>query len=222
MFTARLLRESTKVALRHANRLCDVLRAECRAQAVDKNRDRGKVAVEGEERLPAGLAAVESKEVVVGSCVVDLQEYFFKLTMDVFTEVAFGVDLGSVSRAAPHAFARAFDDVQAAANARFNNPFYRVARLFQLTTSERAISKGAKVLDAFAMEVIAAKRRDLSALAPAAGGAAGGDCHLGPDLLSRFLEDAATKEAQDTKEGLAAEVRKRYATPSHAFAHLNK
>jgi hypothetical protein len=51
MFTARLLRESTAVAVRHSLRLVETLRAKC------------------------------SK----GSAVVDMQDFYFRLTMDIFT-----------------------------------------------------------------------------------------------------------------------------------------
>ena len=37
---------------------------------------------------------------------------YFRLTMDVFTEIAFGVDLQSITRDKPHPFATAFDDIQ--------------------------------------------------------------------------------------------------------------
>jgi len=202
MFTARLLRESTKVTLLHASRLCDVLRAKCEE---DANRN-------------AAVSTHDFHEKKKSSCVVDMQEYFFRLTMDVFTVIAFGIDLESVPRpGAPHPFAVAFDTVQAAANRRFNNPFYKLARLLQLTREERAITQGVKVLDAFAKDVIAAKRRTLSSTTaqPAAAADSTTEVHesrLGPDLLSRFLEDAANKEKQEAEEGVAAEVKGQMST----------
>jgi len=197
MFTARLLRESTKVTLLHATRLCDVLRAKCKEDTHDST------AQASSSDAPKGKK----------SCVVDMQEYFFRLTMDVFTVIAFGVDLESVPRpGAPHPFAVAFDTVQAAANRRFNNPFFKLARFLQLTREERAITQGVKVLDAFAKDVIAAKRRTLSTTSAAPPKVAADstaevqESRLGPDLLSRFLEDAANKEKREAEEGVAAEV----------------
>ena len=57
-----------------------------------------------------------------------------------------------------------------------------------------AISKGAKVIDAFARRVIASRRRT-----------AGDGGELGPDLLSRFLDDAARKK-EDEEAAAAAKA----------------
>jgi cytochrome P450 len=123
---------------------------------------------------------------------VDLQDTFFRLTIDIFSLIAFGIDLESVTRAEPHPFARAFDEVQRECNARLYNPFFMLCRLLQLTESERKIKRGAKVIHAFAQEVIATKRRsELD--------------ELGPDLLSRFIADAATKEAAERSGQAASE-----------------
>ena len=78
--------------------------------------------------------------------------------------------------------------VQRLSNDRFFNPAWRLNRLLQLTPSERAITRGAKVIDDFARRVIRSRRRDVLSAAGS---------HLGPDLLSRFLDDAAKKEARN-------------------------
>ena len=47
-----------------------------------------------------------------GSTVVDMQDMYFRLTMDIFTYIAFGEDLKSVERDKQHEFAVAFDEVR--------------------------------------------------------------------------------------------------------------
>jgi len=42
---------------------------------------------------------------------IDIQDMFFRLTMDIFTFIAFGEDLESTTRDRPHEFATAFDTV---------------------------------------------------------------------------------------------------------------
>jgi hypothetical protein len=81
MFTNRLLRESTLVAKKHSSRMIEHFTKKCNEK--------------------------ENK----GSISVDIQDMFFRLTMDIFTFIAFGEDLDSVTRKEPHAFATAFDTV---------------------------------------------------------------------------------------------------------------
>ena len=116
---------------------------------------------------------------------VDMQQMFFRLTMDIFAFIAFGEDLSStmLPPSEDHPFACAFDEVQRCCEKRLYNPLWLPLKWLQLTEQERAIRKGAKVIDAFAAKVIAGKRRSAED---------GGQ--LGPDLLSRFLEDAAKKK----------------------------
>lgn len=106
----------------------------------------------------------------------DLQQCFYAFTMDVFTEIAFGVELNSQQRV--HPFAEAFDTVQKNTNDRFQNPIWKAFRFVQ-TKSEREIAAGNKVMKSFAMDVINGKRREVDSSR---------DGGLGPDLLSRFIE----------------------------------
>jgi len=135
---------------------------------------------------------------------VDMQGMYFRLTMDVFTEIAFGVDLQSITRDEPHPFATAFDDIQDCSEKRFSNPLWRICRLFGLNGEimfdgmgfrfgEKTIKEGTKVVNQFSKEVIASKRRLASEGAT-----------MGPDLLSRFLdtkeddgEEMSDKELRD-------------------------
>jgi cytochrome P450 len=120
---------------------------------------------------------------------IDMQEMFFKLTIDVFSAIAFGVELDSIKSDEVHPFAAAFDEVQQHCAKRFKDPVWKIKRNFQLSDGERKIRAGAKVIDQFAADVIADKRRDVV-----------NGTNMGPDLLSRFLEadpNTKTKELRD-------------------------
>jgi len=187
MFTNRLLRESARVACLHTARLITALSAACA-----RSGGSGK------------------------SVAVDMQDMYFRLTIDIFTHIAFGVDLESVSRKDPHPFAVAFDEVQLHSEKRFYNPLWQLERLLQWSPGERAITRSVKVMNEFAKGVIAGRRRTLTALDSATASTATvateaaeeeeekeeeEASRLGPDLLSRFLEDAAKKDAADSKDG---------------------
>ena len=108
---------------------------------------------------------------------IDLQDVFFKMTIDVFSEIAFGVDLQSVLAENPTPFAAAFDQIQAGCHKRFSDPFWRLQRFLQSCERERMITAKAKIINTFAENVINSRRRDAEL-----------DNKLGPDLLSRFLD----------------------------------
>ena len=93
MFSNRLLRESAKVGERSlSSRNVPSLTAES-----------AKVVARYTERLLAALAARGP------AASVDIQDMYFRLTMDIFTFIAFGVDLDSLEReeARARALARA-------------------------------------------------------------------------------------------------------------------
>jgi hypothetical protein len=94
MFTNRLLRESTLVAKKHSSRMIEHFTKKCNEK--------------------------ENK----GSISVDIQDMFFRLTMDIFTFIAFGEDLDSVTRKEPHAFATAFDTVPLFSSLKFFTSFF--------------------------------------------------------------------------------------------------
>lgn len=108
---------------------------------------------------------------------VDIQDIFFRMTIDVFASIAFGVELDSTLGENQHPFAIAFDEVQNLSQKRFKDPFWRISRFFQSTQAEKRIRSSVKVIDNFASEVIRGRRRDAS----------NGE-NIGPDLLSRFLD----------------------------------
>jgi hypothetical protein len=43
---------------------------------------------------------------------IDMQDMFFRFTMDSFSEIAFGEDLGCLTSEQPHPFSKAFDSGQ--------------------------------------------------------------------------------------------------------------
>lgn len=124
----------------------------------------------------------------------DLQDFFFRFTMDTFVEIAFGHDLKSLQSETPHPFAVAFDDVQRISNERLSDISWVVSKFFQLG-NEAKLTEGVKVIDQFAHTVINSKRRVV---------AEGEEGSLGPDLISRFLDtsvktgvDITNKELRD-------------------------
>ena len=89
--------------------------------------------------------------------IIDLQKCFYSFTMDVFAQIAFGVEFNSQEN--DHPFTTAFDTCQRICQNRFTKPFWKVDRFFQLSTDERAVSKAKQVIIKFAEEVIEGKRR---------------------------------------------------------------
>jgi hypothetical protein len=59
--------------------------------------------------------------------------------------------------------------------------FWKLYRLFQCSEAEKRIRAGTKVMDDFANTIINSKRRDAK------------DGNMGPDLISRFLEESQEK-----------------------------
>ena len=73
---------------------------------------------------------------------LDMQDIFFSFTLDVFSEIAFGSKLNTVSGSDKHPFATAFDYVSAHSLKRFGSPLWRLRRLFWCCFSaERAFRK---------------------------------------------------------------------------------
>eukprot|EP00298_Acanthocystis_sp_HF-20_P015215 c21062_g1_i3.p1 GENE.c21062_g1_i3~~c21062_g1_i3.p1 ORF type:complete len:507 (-),score=167.95 c21062_g1_i3:18-1502(-) len=120
---------------------------------------------------------------------IDIQDMFFRLTIDVFCEVAFGIQLNSIETKDAHQFAKAFDEVQYHCEKRFSDVFWRIKKLFGCYREAR-ITEGVKILNDFAETVINGKRRDAE------------KGNLGPDLLSRFLDEAKSKNETVSNEEL--------------------
>jgi cytochrome P450 len=122
---------------------------------------------------------------------VDAKDLFFRFTMDTFTSIAFGLDLGSLEVAATgtgtgtatggdaaaateevenvlamvpqHKFATAFDIVQRDIFLRFGDPLWQMKRVLWFVPSrETNIRTQVKVINEFCYGVIAGRRRDMT------------------------------------------------------------
>lgn len=107
---------------------------------------------------------------------IDIQDVFFRLTLDITSIVTFDIDLESVGNEKQHEFALAFDELSNLCQKRFLDPLFEIKRLLRLSSRERRIRVLKRIVDEFAYKVIASKRREESP--------------LGPDLLSRFIDHA--------------------------------
>lgn len=126
-----------------------------------------------------------------GTVAIDVQDVFFRFTIDIFTLVAFGVELHSFERDDQHPFAKAFDDIQRNVIYRVPNPCWRISKCLGLSKVEKAIHSSATIIDNFADSVISNKRRDKKKIN------INGNEELGPDLISRFLQDSSKKINND-------------------------
>ena len=121
---------------------------------------------------------------------VDLQKCFYAFTMDVFAQIAFGVEFNSQEK--DHPFTVAFDTCQRVCQNRFAKPFWKLDRLLQLSPEERSVRQAKKVVVEFAESVIKGKRREIAA----------GDRKLGKDLISRMLDSAIARKQNITNQEL--------------------
>mmetsp|Transcript_33183 Transcript_33183/g.92994 ORF Transcript_33183/g.92994 Transcript_33183/m.92994 type:complete len:625 (+) Transcript_33183:27-1901(+) len=108
----------------------------------------------------------------------DLQDIFFRYTLDSFSQMAFGVDVGSLREDEAPAFGKAFDLATELVPGRFFNPFWEIERLLNIG-SERVLRDSIAVVDDYIYGVIAERA---------------GDANIGQrnDLLSRFIRLART------------------------------
>jgi cytochrome P450 len=124
--------------------------------------------------------------------IIDLQKCFYSFTMDVFAQIAFGVEFNSQEK--DHRFTKAFDTCQRICQSRFSKPFWKIDRFFQLSQDERAVSKAKKVIVNFAETVIEGKRRDSKGK--------NGHRSLGKDLISRMLDESIQRDKKITNKDL--------------------
>jgi cytochrome P450 len=115
---------------------------------------------------------------------IDFQDLCMRLTLDVMVEMAFGVELDSLTN--PNvAFGQAFCELQAACHDRFNDLFWEWRKRWCWGAREVKIRQCAKVLDDFCFDIIArAQQQQKQQQEPADGGQHKKER---PDLMSRFL-----------------------------------
>ncbi|KDE06199.1 hypothetical protein MVLG_03479 [Microbotryum lychnidis-dioicae p1A1 Lamole] len=84
----------------------------------------------------------------------DLAGLFFRFTLNSFTELAFGYDIGALNAATdkPVPFATAFDYAQGVVESRFINPFWKVTEI--LTGEARKMREAVATIDKFAYDII--------------------------------------------------------------------
>ncbi|KAF9916317.1 hypothetical protein BX616_004069 [Lobosporangium transversale] len=106
IFTTKLYRSLVEGAFRtSAHDLCQVIETQC---------------------CLSSEASESPKEVIP----IDLQANFFKLTLDAFAKLTFGIDFKSLTSSGPNEFAEAFDYLTAAADARLANPLWFITEKF--------------------------------------------------------------------------------------------
>lgn len=114
--------------------------------------------------------------------VVDLQDLLLRFTFDTACQIAFGTDPGCLnSQLASAPFAKAFDEAVLLSTLRSWGIFppWQVKKFFNIG-SERKLRQSLKIVDAFALDLIGCRRRELAL----------GQCKDVSDLLSRFMQIA--------------------------------
>ncbi|KAI8376493.1 cytochrome P450 [Radiomyces spectabilis] len=116
-------------------------------------------------------------EAAVTADPVDLHDLFYRFTLDSFVLLGFGVNIHAMTRKDKVPFAVAFDECQRDSFVRFIDPFYSFNKLMSkiFTPWRMTADDHLKVLNSFAADVIATRRKEL-----AEGKSYG-------DLLSRFM-----------------------------------
>ena len=113
----------------------------------------------------------------------DLQDLFYRYTLDTIAQIAFGVELGCLEKGATE-FSAAFDGAQRIAQERMLTPLWPIRkRLWFLFPDEHQLRSSVHFLDKYAREVIAERRKDK-------------DLATREDLLSLFM----TRNNLDTNE----------------------
>ena len=130
--------------------------------------------------------------------IIDLQKCFYAFTMDVFAQIAFGVEFNSQDN--DHPFTIAFDTCQRICQNRFAKPFWKFDQLFQISSDEQAVSAAKKVVVEFAEKVIKGKRREVKKQNDEDSG--GNGRKLGKDLISRMLDGAIARKQNITNKEL--------------------
>ena len=101
----------------------------------------------------------------------DLQDVFFRYTLDSICEIGFGVELGSLSRDVP--FQKAFDRAQATSERRYYKALWKLERMLNLPV-EAQLKRDVRVLNSFAYDTIKERRKSKK--------------NLGVDILSTFVK----------------------------------
>lgn len=124
----------------------------------------------------------------------DLQNLFFRFTMDAICHIAFGVQLKTLSH--PHPFSVSFDFAQSVVKLRAMTPrpVWRLKKLLNIG-DERRMREAVAEMDSFAHQIIL-ERQALGA----------SELRAFPDLLSRFIEEARQRGEEPAPRFLRDQV----------------
>ncbi|PKC16654.1 cytochrome P450 [Rhizophagus irregularis] len=126
-----------------------------------------------EEQTKIFLKIMEKK--VNSGEIFDLQELFYRFTLDSFGKIIFGLDFKCLTNTdSPVKFAQSFDFVQGALGKRLQNSFWNITELF--TEEGRKLREDCKYLTEFAYQIIENRRKNPETLREAT------------DVLNLFME----------------------------------
>lgn len=124
-----------------------------------------------------------------GGELFDLSRLMYQFTMEVFTEIGFGLQLGALGNSKSHAFESALDEATVAVSkrSRLPTPVWKLMRALNVG-SERELRECIKIIDENVMGIIA-KTMEAHQRGDAPGRA---------DLVSLFLEHSASEKGDYT------------------------
>ena len=177
MFSQRILKEGAKIAVRESQSMIKKLWTLSQRRGGVQEESASLLSSRPEEQSTKTPSVGKTQKSALHCATVDIQDLFFRFTLDVFAHIAFGISLHSIERDTPHPFGTAFDEVQSYAVRRFDSPMWRLRRRFWWASrSERKYRKELKTMNDFLLQAVQAKRRDAKS------------SKLGPDLISQYLE----------------------------------
>ncbi|KAJ3328243.1 Protein kinase alk2 [Blyttiomyces sp. JEL0837] len=91
--------------------------------------------------------------------IMDLQETFFRFTLDSFCKIGFGINLNCLSNETPVPFAKAFDQAQGRMMERFVTPAWEL--LEAITPLGYIHRRNVKIIRDFGMEIVKNRRREI-------------------------------------------------------------
>ncbi|KAI7853604.1 cytochrome P450 [Circinella umbellata] len=100
---------------------------------------------------------------VINRTPLDIQDLLFKFTLDSFVQIGFGKNLNTVTHKGIIPFAESFDMCQRHCNDLLLNPFTPIVQVFHtlLHPRTKSINDHYKIVDQFAYDVIAQRRKDI-------------------------------------------------------------
>ncbi|KAI3936542.1 hypothetical protein MKW92_045642 [Papaver armeniacum] len=136
-------------------------------------------------------ASIHNKE-------IDIQDLFFRMTLDSTCKVGFGAEIGSLANDLTNSgFAKAFDQATSTVSSRFENPLWRLQRFFNVGC-EALFVQSIQVIDDFTYNLINKRKVELQgAKSPDNNGDK--EKH---DMLSRLIELSEIPDSNLTDKSL--------------------